>query len=957
MEMNGDIERIRAALQFVDSNDRETWLKMTFAIKDELGDAGRDLWEAWSQQAETYQPASARDVWKSTKATGPVKIGTLFRAAKMNGWSDDGTYQYPTPAALDERRRIAVERTAIEEVEVARKRANTAKKAAEIYQVSAAVVDNPYLLRKGVSPTAALREIETSAAVAILGYAPKSGDVLLVGRLLLVPVQQGEKLSTLELIDGEGRKAALVGRGSKAGGYWTTEGLPDGDGTALALLIGEGVATVLSAKQASGYLAIAALSAGNLAAVAKAMRKRYPAAQIIVLADLNKKTGAPDRLAAAAALAVGGLLAVPDFGPGPLDGMKDFNDLAVMCGPDAVRRCIDAAMDSQAAAPAPEKSEVSAPWEQGEVAADMQAATVASMAKTAKRTKETKQAAQLADGVPHGFTIERHGVFFTPEGTDGKPGTPMRVCSPLRVTALIRDRSSENWGRVIEFNDADGIEHKWAIPAEMLAGDGLDVRRELSRLGLAIGSGIAAKNRLSQYLIESAPKVRARCVQQTGWFGNVFVMPDRAIGDSSEVVLYQSESKTVCQYIQSGTLDQWRNNVANLCIGNSRLIFAVSASFAGMILHHAGQESGGVHFVGSSSTGKSTAQLVAASVYGSPSFKQTWRATGNALEGTCALHNDAALILDEMAEVDPKDVGSIVYMIGNGTGKGRAGRTGEVKARKTWRLMIISSGEIGLAQHMRDGGKIAKAGQEVRMIDIAADAGAGHGLFEELHGHDSGAKLADAIKEATQAHYGMPAIAFLERLTSELKIFPGSLKQAMSSFVLNNLPADAGGQAERVCGKFALIAVAGEYATSAGITGWRQGDALAAASACFKSWLDSRGGGGNQERSAILSSVKAFFESHGASRFEDMAATNEQRIINRVGFYRAGTNGEREFLVMAEAFKRELCQGFSEKTVKAVLVESGMLIPGKDGRPTQMARLPGIGPTKAYVIQYCGSDE
>jgi putative DNA primase/helicase len=156
------------------------------------------------------------------------------------------------------------------------------------------------------------------------------------------------------------------------------------------------------------------------------------------------------------------------------------------------------------------------------------------------------------------------------------------------------------------------------------------------------------------------------------------------------------------------------------------------------------------------------------------------------------------------------------------------------------------------------------------MIDIAADAGAGHCLFEYLRGYDSGAMLSDAIKEAKQNYYGTPAIAFLERITQEPDTFPATLKQAMKSFVDDNLPADAGGQAARVCGKFAVIAIAGEYATGAGITGWRQGDAVAASATCFKSWLDSRGGGGNQERTAILSSVKAFFESHGESRFSDM---------------------------------------------------------------------------------------
>ena len=69
---------------------------------------------------------------------------------------------------------------------------------------------------------ATLREIDAGAAAAILGYAPKSGGDLLTGRLLVVPVKQGDGISTLELIDGDKRKAALAGRGSKVGGYWAT---------------------------------------------------------------------------------------------------------------------------------------------------------------------------------------------------------------------------------------------------------------------------------------------------------------------------------------------------------------------------------------------------------------------------------------------------------------------------------------------------------------------------------------------------------------------------------------------------------------------------------------------------------------------------------------------------------------------------------------------------------------
>lgn len=339
--MMADTDRTREALQFIDASDRETWLRMGMAIKSELGDAGFDVWEAWSLQAESFNGKDARDVWKSIRAGGKVTIGTLFYEAKVNGWRDDGAHQKPTPEELAERRRITAERAAKEEVEIARERADTAKKAAAILKAATeAKADHPYLSRKRVPPVATLREIDAGAAAAILGYPPKSGGDLLAGRLLVVPVKQGDGISTLELIDGDKRKAALAGRGSKVGGYWATERLPDGDGNGLTLLIGEGVATVLSASAATGKPSIAALSSGNLPAVAKAMHERYPQAVIVILADLVKATGEPDPHAIEAARSVGGKLAIPDFGADRDPDMTDFNDMAVICGLEAVAQVI-----------------------------------------------------------------------------------------------------------------------------------------------------------------------------------------------------------------------------------------------------------------------------------------------------------------------------------------------------------------------------------------------------------------------------------------------------------------------------------------------------------------------------------------------------------------------------------------------------------------------------------------
>jgi putative DNA primase/helicase len=284
------------------------------AIKSEFGDAGFDLWKDWSRQDESFDERAAHDVWKSVHANGKVTLGTLFHEARAHGWTDDGTYRKPTPEELAERWRIAAARAAQEEAEIARERADTAAKAAAVLKASVpAKADHPYLVRKQVMPVATLFEIDAGKAAVILGYPLKSDGEPLSKRLLVVPVKRDGKLSTLELIDESGRKTALAGRGTKAGGYWASERLPEGDGTGLTMLIGEGVATVLSAREATGHPVIAALSSNNLTAVARALRERYPAATLVILADLVKATGEPDHHAVEAAMTVGGRVAVPSF--------------------------------------------------------------------------------------------------------------------------------------------------------------------------------------------------------------------------------------------------------------------------------------------------------------------------------------------------------------------------------------------------------------------------------------------------------------------------------------------------------------------------------------------------------------------------------------------------------------------------------------------------------------------
>lgn len=335
--MRDDIDRIREVLQFIPVGGHDERVRVAFMLKSQFGEAGRDLWNEWRGERGSDE---ADSVWKSASETGLLKIGTLFYEAKRNGWRDHKCHQKPNLEELAQSRWITEKRAAKEGNEIARERAEAAAKAAAILKMTTeAKADHPYLKRKRVKPVMTLREIDAGKVAAILGYVPKSSGEPLAGRLLVVPIKQGDHLSTLEMIDEVGRKAALAGRGSKSGGYWATERLPD-SGEGITLLIGEGIATLLSASAATSHPGIAALSSSNLLAVTKAVRERYPAATLVILADLVKTTGKPDPHAIKAAKVGACKIAIPDFGIARDPFMTDMNDLFIFGGGEVVAQVI-----------------------------------------------------------------------------------------------------------------------------------------------------------------------------------------------------------------------------------------------------------------------------------------------------------------------------------------------------------------------------------------------------------------------------------------------------------------------------------------------------------------------------------------------------------------------------------------------------------------------------------------
>jgi len=520
------------------------------------------------------------------------------------------------------------------------------------------------------------------------------------------------------------------------------------------------------------------------------------------------------------------------------------------------------------------------------------------------------------------------------------------------------------------------------MPARMLSADGGEYRATLLNMGLRIATTPRARNLLTQYLQSRAPEEFASCTDRIGWHGRAAVLPRETVtsGTDTERIVFQSDAPIENTFRTKGTPEQWRGYVGAMCVGNSRLAFAVACAFAGPLLRPAGMESGGFHYRGDSSSGKTTALKLAASVYGGANYLQRWRATDNALEAIAAQHCDGLLIVDELAQIDPKVAGECAYMLANGQGKARANRTGTPRARQVWLLLFLSAGELGLADHMAEGQKRARVGQEVRMVDIAADAGAGLGAFENLHTAPNGAAFAKHVTQQAQAVYGATGRAWLQWCCDNADTLKASIRTSAAKIAARLIPPNASGQVERVGARFALVGAAGELATAAGLTGWPVGESERAAAACFNAWRAARGGDGNGEILAMLRQVRRFLELHAEGRFamwhrgsDDHAPKTLQRAGVRRMLNAEGepvkTNsqfgaeyGDRmpaalgegvsfEFFILAETFRTELCQGFDFKAVARVLLDHGCLAPDKGRTFDCKPRLPGVGLTWCYCIK------
>lgn len=529
-------------------------------------------------------------------------------------------------------------------------------------------------------------------------------------------------------------------------------------------------------------------------------------------------------------------------------------------------------------------------------------------------------------------------------------GTPVdrRICDPLQVVADTQNTEDGSYGLLVRFTtrarqNRPGQQVERVIPREELAGRGDGVLRELMGAGLMIEH--RHQNMLPRYLSECAPDKLIEVTSKTGWHGSgAFVLPGRIIGNGD--VSYRNTGRAANPFRLQGSLESWQHEVGSYCMGNPVLIASVCCALAGPLLTKVGVHGGGLHLVGKSSSGKSLAQLVAASVWGEPAaFTATWDVTPNGMEIAAASRNDTVLILDEISRANPTKVAAMAYLIANGEGKGTMTREREARHVMTWRLLALSSGETSLSEHAKQGGQRSQAGAELRMVDV--DAGnRPYRAFDDVHGMEASEFHATLTRNVNK-NFGHLGPAFVEQVMQKLcepELY-SAFVAIQSKFAVNNA------QAGRVAARFAVMALAGELASQWGLTGWPEGAALQACRTLFFEWLDVVGDGNTEDRK-ILQSVASFLEKHADSHFSNINTANSPGPIirERAGYFDLIGEEERMLFLFSSAGLELAAPEHSLRQIISALRSADALASTDNDKSSKRRRVPGGGLQRFYIV-------
>ena len=370
-----------------------------------------------------------------------------------------------------------------------------------------------------------------------------------------------------------------------------------------------------------------------------------------------------------------------------------------------------------------------------------------------------------------------------------------------------------------------------------------------------------------RYMIGAKPVEKIAVANKTGWHlyrgEQRFVNSnDRKIKDDAlDQVILADGIKSITNI--RGSVVEWNNRVGIIAREHRLLLFGMCVALSGPFLHILGMSSFLAHIFGQSTIGKTTLAKVAYSIWGNwhegGRDLPTWNTTLAALEVQLRSSNDMFMVLDELSLGSPQVVDDAAYMISGGGGKSRSQSKGGLRDTETWRVPVLSTGELSISETIRKArsrfsrdGSSENAGQGVRALDIPVKA-----IFDQRD--TDGAAIAKELSEATKQVHGVVGQELVQRLmTLDPELVRAQIKEHSAKFIGGR---KWNSEVSRVADVFATIAAVGAItfnmlADWASDARWNSATALSATEHVMEMWI----GEGSEDDRNVPHTKRKFLE-------------------------------------------------------------------------------------------------
>lgn len=214
--------------------------------------------------------------------------------------------------------------------------------------------------------------------------------------------------------------------------------------------------------------------------------------------------------------------------------------------------------------------------------------------------------------------------------------------------------------------------------------------------------------------MDKIPTIKS--ISRLGWVDDNF---DKFLPYTDSNIMCDSEGeykKIIDNFTSRGEYEIWLNEIEK-ARKNINVRLYTDASFASPLIKILGINGFLVHLYGDRGKGKTVSLMTAMSIWGNPQLGKLTNSINNtmfALECRAEFLQNLPFSGDELQNIDTKEINNdaLIYMVSNGSGKGRGDKDRTLKRQSSWNLIMMTTGEIPITNDT------SRSGCKVRCIEI-----------------------------------------------------------------------------------------------------------------------------------------------------------------------------------------------------------------------------------------------